>query len=503
MLDREGETVARSRPVPALSPEATTPSATLDPQDWGAVRRQGHRMLDDMFDHLEGLAQQPVWQCAPDHIRAAMRAPLPIEPVDLAEVHAGFRETILPYGSGNIHPGFMGWVQGGGTPVGMLAEMLAGGLNANLGGRDHMPIAVEQQIVAWMREIFGFPSTADGLFLTGTSQANFVALLIARTRVCGSGVRTGGVRAGDKLVAYASEGVHGCVPRAMEMAGIGSDNLRRVLTNERGQIDLAALRRQIVRDEADGFRPFLIVGTAGTVNVGAVDDLAGLARIAAEHRIHFHIDGALGALGILSDELAPLFDGIELCDSLAFDFHKWGQVPYDAGFLLVRDGAWQRETFASPAAYLTRAKTGLAAGEWWPCDTGPDLSRGFRALKTWFTLKTYGVRALGHAMAASCRLARSLAERIAHEPDLVLLAPVELNIVCFGYASRDALDDGAINARIVERLHAIGEVAPSLTTIGGKPAIRAAFVNHRTTEADVDRLVESVLAAGGDLLSRA
>ena len=188
LLDREGETVAPSRAGLTFSPEAAEPSTTLDPQDWGALRRQGHRMLDDMFDHLEGLREQPVWQCAPGHIRAAMRAPLPIEPVDLAEVHAGFRETILPYGGGNIHPGFMGWVQGGGTAVGMLAEMLAGGLNANLGGRDHMPIAVEQQIVAWMREIFGFPSTADGLFLTGASQANFVALLIARTRACGGDV---------------------------------------------------------------------------------------------------------------------------------------------------------------------------------------------------------------------------------------------------------------------------------------------------------------------------
>ena len=425
-----------------------------------------------------------------------MRAPLPLEPQDLAGVHDAFLKTILPYSGGNTHPGFMGWVQGGGTPAGMLAEMLAGGLNGNLGGRDHMPIEVERQIVAWVREIFSFPETADGLFLTGASQANFVAVLIARTRACGEAVRRLGIAQGPKLVAYCSREVHGCVPRAMEMAGVGSDNLRRIDVNARGQIDIDALRRKIRSDKAEGLTPFLVVGTAGTVNTGAVDDLVALSSIARDHGLHFHVDGALGALGVLSPELAPLFAGLEACDSIAFDFHKWAQVPYDAGFVLVRDGAWQRQTFASDAAYLTRAETGIAAGDWWPCDIGPDLSRGFRALKTWFTLKTYGVRALGASMLANCRLAQDLAARIERHPDLVLLAPVALNVVCFGYAPGGDRADDSVNGRIIESLHAAGEVAPSLTLIDGRQAIRAAFLNHRTTSLDVDPLVAGVLAFG-------
>jgi aromatic-L-amino-acid decarboxylase len=471
-------------------------SATgLDPHDWSGLRRQAHRMLDDMFDHLETLPDQPVWQCAPPEIRSTMKKPLPIDATDLATVHAIFKEAILPYGGGNLHSGFMGWAQGAGTPVGMLAEMLAAGLNANLGGRDHMAILVEQQIVGWMREIFMFPDKADGLFVSGASQANFVALLIARTRACPE-VRSDGVASGTRLLAYASDAVHGCVPRAMEMAGLGAASLRRIATNQAGQIDLAALRSQIRVDTANGHVPFMIVGTAGTVDSGAIDDLGEIAQIATDHGLHFHVDGALGALGVLSDELRPLLAGIDRADSLAFDFHKWGHVPYDAGFLLVRDGAWQRATFASDAGYLTRAESGLGAGEWWPCDTGPDLSRGFRALKTWFTLKTYGLRALGDSMAANCVLARALADRIEAEPNLVLLAPVALNIVCFGYAPRGRSCDAAINRRIIERLHAAGRVAPSLTLIDGKPTIRAAFVNHRTTYSDVNALVEGVLASG-------
>ncbi|KAA0699517.1 cytochrome D ubiquinol oxidase subunit I [Neorhizobium sp. P12A] len=472
------------------------PTTSLDPENWQALRDQGHRMLDDMLDHLESLRERPLWQPAPSSARALFDEELPAEPMELAEVHAMFRDNILPYGGGNIHPGFMGWVQGGGTVAGMLAEMLAAGLNANLGGRDHMPIQVERQIAAWARDMFSFPKSAGGLFLTGASQANFVAVLLARTKALGAAARTQGVASGPRLVAYTSSEVHGCVPRAMEMAGIGSDNLRRIAVNALGQMDVAALQTQIARDLEAGNQPFLIVGTAGTVNTGAVDDLIALRKIADTHDLHFHIDGALGALGVLSEELAPLFAGIETCDSLAFDFHKWGQVPYDAGFLLVRDSELQRETFASQSAYLTRAKTGLAGGDWWPCDYGPDLSRGFRALKTWFTIKTYGLRAIGDSIKANCLLARRLGQRIENEPALRLLAPVALNIVCFSYSGRGGNVPAEINARIVERLHAEGSVAPSLTLIDGRPAIRAAIVNHRTHHSDIDALVRSVLKFG-------
>ena len=453
-------------------------------------------MLDDMFDHLQSLGTKPVWQHPPSSARALLDAPLPTKASDLAEIHAIFRENILPYGSGNIHPGFMGWVQGGGTVTGMLAEMLAGGLNANLGGRDHMPIEVERQIIRWTREIFSFPETAGGIFLTGASQANFVAVQIARCRKLGRDVRVTGLSDESRLVAYASSEVHGCVPRAFEMSGIGSDQLRRIPVNHLGQIDVDALEQTILRDRQEGFVPFLVIGSAGTVNTGAVDDLAALRRIADGYDLHFHVDGALGALGILSPDLAPLFAGIDSCDSLAFDFHKWGQVPYDAGFLLVRDSEWQRQTFASDAAYLSRATTGLAGGDWWPCDYGPDLSRGFRALKTWFTLKTHGTEALGNAMSANCRLARALAGRIEREPTLKLLAPVALNIVCFAYVGPNGTAPASVNSHIVERLHAEGRVAPSLTHLNGQPAIRAAIVNHRTRQADIDALVHSVLTIG-------
>jgi aromatic-L-amino-acid decarboxylase len=448
-------------------------------------------MLDGMFDHLATLRDQPVWRAPP---AGKFHEPVPRLPTNLSDVHAQFLSTILPYSSGNAHPGFMGWVQGGGTPVGMLADMLAAGMNANLGGRDHMAIEVERQMVAWTRDLFGFPLTASGLFVTGTSQANFMGVLIARTRALGSLVRDRGLTAiGRQLIAYTSAAAHGCIARAMEMAGLGRAQLRLIPVDEDHRIRTDVLCQAIALDRARGQEPFLLIGTAGTVDAGAIDDLPALAAIAKAEGLHFHIDGAFGALAILAPELAPLLSGMEQADSLAFDWHKWGQVPYDSGFLLVRDWSLLRQTFAADAAYLRRAERGLAGGDWWPCDYGPDLSRGFRALKTWFTLKTYGTDAIGRVVARTVALARRLAARVADEPELELLAPVPLNIVCFRYRSADA---NRLNAEIVADLHEAGRVAPSVTTIDGRIAIRAAIVNHRTGAEDIDALVGSVLAIG-------
>lgn len=476
--------------------------ASLDPTDWQELRADAHRMLDDVLDHIAGLGDHPLWQPAPREVRAAFDAPLPWAPTPLAEVGAEIREKILPHGSGNGHPGFMGWVQGGGTAVGMLGEMVAAGLNSNLGGRDHVPLDVERQVGRWIRDIFGLPGSADGLFFTGTSQATLVAVVAARTRALGKDVRRDGLPADRKLTAYASREAHTCVPRALDIAGIGSDQLRPISTGERRRVDLGAVREAILSDIAAGYVPFLLVGTAGTVNTGSVDDLAGLAAIAQEFGLHYHVDGALGAFGVLAPELKPLYAGIEHADSIAFDFHKWPQVPYDAGFLIVADGRWLRAAFASDAAYLTRATSGLAGGDWWPYDLGPDLSRGFRALKTWMTLKTYGLTELSSVISSTSALAGLLADRVDSEPALTRLAPVTLNVVCFSYGDPEpetAQSPGrSLNSRIVERLHAEGEVAPSLTFIDGRPAIRAAIVNHRTREQDITLLVDSVLRIGAE-----
>jgi glutamate/tyrosine decarboxylase-like PLP-dependent enzyme len=489
---------------PIIDPTGKTSIATqvvanesLDPVDWAAFRAQAHLMLDDMLGYIEKIRERPVWQPIPAEVRARFHSSAPRVGEELAQVHAEFMQDVLPYAQGNVHPGFMGWVNGGGTPVGVVAEMLAAGLNANLGGRDHIPVEVERQVTAWVREIFGFPQGATGLFVTGTSMANLIAVLIARDAALGFEVRASGVAAQPRrLTAYTSNAVHGCVPKAMDIAGLGSDALRMIPTDSHFHIDLAALAEAIQRDREAGFTPFLVVGTAGTVNTGAVDDLAGLADLCQREKLWFHVDGAFGALARLAPDIAPKLDGIERADSVAFDFHKWGQAPYDAGFILVRDGEAHKNAFTLPAAYLQRAERGLAAGSPWPSDFGPDLSRGFRALKVWFTLKVYGIDALGASISRCCVLARALEERIAATPELELMAPVELNIVCFRYRAEDT---NRVNDAIVVALQESGIVAPSTTRIAGRTAIRAAIVNHRTSRAEIDALVDGVLALGRKL----
>ena len=324
--------------------------------------------------------------------------------------------------------------------------------------------------------------------------ANLLGVLIARTRELGIEVRRNGVAsAGKRLVAYTSAAAHGCISQAMDLSGLGNAALHVIPTNDLHQIDLAALDAAIARDRNAGLTPFLVVGTAGAVDTGAIDDLAALAAIAAREKLWFHVDGAIGALAIMAPDIAPRLAGIQQADSIALDFHKWGQVPYDAGFILVRDGTLHRDTFASPAAYLRRETRGLAAGAQWPCDFGPDLSRGFRALKTWFTLKVYGTDALGAMMSRTCELARYLEIKIATARELELLAPVALNIVCFRYRGDDP---DRLNAKIVADLHESGIAAPSTTIIGGRLAIRVAIVNHRTEPRDIDAMLKAVSELG-------
>jgi aromatic-L-amino-acid/L-tryptophan decarboxylase len=479
---------------PAERSSAIGPSETLDPSNWDDVRAQAHRMLDEAIDSIADIRKQPVWRPIPDEVRARFRSQIPREASELGEIHREYTDFIAPYATGNVHPGFMGWVHGGGTVVGMLAEMLAAGLNANLGGRDHVPIEVERQITEWTRTMFGFPPGASGVFVTGTSMANLMAVWVARTAALGLAARQRGVGGeGALLTAYTSKAAHGCISKAMDLAGFGTDALRSLPVDRSHRVDVEAMRIQIKRDREIGLRPFLVVGSAGTVDIGAIDDLAGLSALCREEQLWFHVDGAYGALGVLAPALAPRLAGLENADSVALDFHKWGQVPYDAGFLLVRDSQRHLDAFAAPAVYLRRETRGLAAGSPWPCDLGPDLSRGFRALKTWFTLKAFGTEKLGAMIERTCALARYLEAKVAAEPRLELLASAQLNIVCFRYRADEA---DRVNAEIVADIQESGIAAPSTTTLDGRLAIRAAIVNHRTDTIDLDALVAAVLEFG-------
>jgi aromatic-L-amino-acid/L-tryptophan decarboxylase len=472
---------------------------SLDPASWDEFRATAHQALDDALDFLETVRQRPVWQPIPQSARNALAESLPADGEPMEDVYRQFKELILPYSTGNTHPRFFGWVHGTGLAGGVIAEMLAAAMNANCGGRDHGAIYVERAVIEWSKSLFEFPKEASGLLVSGTSMANLVGLAVARNARPLANVRTGGLKNYPRpLVAYGSAEAHDSLVKAMELLGLGANALRKIPIDEAFRMDVKALEEKIEADRSAGYEPFCVIGTAGTVNTGAVDDLDVLASLCAREGLWFHVDGAFGAMCALSGDLRPRIRGIERADSIAFDFHKWMFVQYDAGCILVRRGDLHKAAFSTRPPYLQSLQRGLGAGEDWPCEFGPELSRGFRALKIWFAMKEHGVRKLGQAVEQNCAQAQYLAGLIARNPELQLLAPVGLNVVCFRFRA-DGLDAKALdklNEDIVADLQVAGIAAPSTTRIRGCLAIRAAITNHRSRRSDFDILVDAILAAG-------
>jgi glutamate/tyrosine decarboxylase-like PLP-dependent enzyme len=478
---------------------------TLDPGDWNQFRALAHRMVDDMLDHLSSLPDQPAWRPIPAETRKRLDEPVPYEGVGEEQSYQAFLRDVLPYPNGNLHPRFFGWVQGNGTPLGMMADMLAAGMNPHLAGFNQAPALVEQQVIRWFVELMGFPRGASGLLVLGGTMANLLGLAVARNTRAGFDVRDAGLYAAPSPVTvYASTETHGWLDKGVELLGLGHRFLRSIPTDRRFSIDVGALRAAIAEDRRQGLRPLCVVGNAGTVNTGACDDLRALAQVCREEGLWFHVDGAFGALLRLSDRLRGMVDGIEQADSVAFDLHKWMYQPFDVACVLVRDGAAHRAAFARSAPYLASLDRGTIAGGLPFADLGIDLTRGFRALKVWMNMRAYGVHTFARLIEQNVTQAAALADEIRSHPDLQLLAPVSLNIVCFRYAPASAAPEllDRLNQEILLRLQETGTAVPSSTTLDGRLAIRCAIVNHRTRRADLGRLVQAVLRLGQEIMAQ-
>lgn len=472
---------------------------SLDPADWSELRSLAHRMVDDMITNMETIAERPVWQPIPEEVKHSLDQPLPRQPQGAEAAYQDFLTNILPHPMGNSHPRFWGWVVGTAAPLGVLGELLAATMNPNLGGGDHVANYVEHQVINWIKQLFGFPIESSGLLVSGGSMANLVGLTVARNSVVDFDLRKEGLQeCNDRLVCYASVETHSSIQKAVELLGLGGNYLRQLPVNNAFQLDIEALEGTIKADRAAGLRPFLVIGNAGTVNSGAYDDLNKIADICQRESLWFHVDGAFGAAAAISPTLKPLVSGMERADSMIFDLHKWLYTPFEAGCVLVRNEAAHRQAFSLTPDYLEHTASGLAAGAPWFSDYGVQLSRGFRALKVWLMFKAYGTEKLSRQIQQNADQARYLEKRVVQTPELELLAPVSLNIVCFRYKTAD-LDDKALNAlnrALLVQLHESGVAAPSYTTLDGKYALRVCIINHRTRREDLDLLVEEVVRLG-------
>ena len=483
---------------------------TLDPptpESWQELRALGHRMLDDLFDNLSTLREQPAWRPLPEASAMALAAPLPAKGRPADEVYRTLTEHLVPYTIGNRHPRAWGWVRGTGTPLAMLADMLASGLNAHVAGGHQAPVVVEATCLRWLAELMGMPRESSGVLTTGATMANVLGLAVGRHAKAGYDIRKHGLQGckHPQLLVYGSTETHSWALKAVELMGLGRDAYRRIPVTDEHQVDLAQLEAQIEQDRAAGHRPAIVIANCGTVNTGAIDDLPAIAALCRKHGLWFHVDGAFGALLRLTREYAGLVRGIEQADSLAFDLHKWVYLPFEIGCVLVRDPKLHSATFATHASYLEEAQGGIMAGGLPFADRGVELTRGFRALKLWMSLQVHGVETIGALIAQNMAQAAYLEELIRISPRLELVAPRPTNVVCFRYRRPD-MDDKALNAlnrRLVVELQESGLYIVSSTVLGGRYALRVAITNHRSQMDDFTALAEDCVRFGDQLASEA
>lgn len=470
------------------------------------LQRLGYQVMDEVASYLSGIRECPVWQPMPTVVRRAIgEQELPEEGQPFEETLALIHDLILPFSQGNGHPCFAGWINSAPAHAGILVKPLADAMNPNCGIGDHAGQELERRVVQWIMELCGFPVEGSaGVFVSGGTDANFTCLQAARywaAQADGWDIRAKGLQGQyPPFVLYKSDQCHFCIQKAAEAMGLGSDSLRTIPTTSTFQMRLDLLRQQIQADRDAGLRPFCVVGTAGTVNTGAIDPLDELADLCAEQELWFHVDGAYGAFGILDPEVEPLYRGIERADSLATDQHKWLSVAIDCGCALVRDSAVLRDTFSVVPPALRNDDDEL-----WLSDYTLQRTRRFRALEVWAILRSAGRDGLTEAIAKNNAQARLLASLIEAESDLELIASGPLSIVRFRYAPPALRDEPLLldqmNKAITQEVQQRGKAFVTCTRFEGKEVLRACMVNHLTTDADVHIIVDEIINAGRDIVS--
>jgi aromatic-L-amino-acid decarboxylase len=480
----------------------TKPEIGLDPADWNDIKTLGHQIIDDMVDYLKNVGERKVWTPIPTEVKDEFKKSIPHGPSDIFEVYREFKQNILPYPGGNIHPKHFAWVHGTGTPMGAFADLLAGVMNNNATIADQSALYVDKQVVNWCKELLNYPADGSGILVSGGSIANITALIVARNTVIANAKNAGAYAAKGKLTAYCSSETHNCVGKAAEVIGIGNEQLRKIAINDQFEIDINALKNKIREDKANGYVPFCIIGNAGTVNTGAIDPLDELLKIARAENIWLHIDGAFGALAKLVPAYQSKLKAIEEADSVAFDLHKWMYMQYEIGCVLFKNAATHRQAFANAVNYLTAHDRGLAAGPETISNYGMELSRGFKALKAWMSLKEHGLDKYAAMISQNIDQAFYLEEQIQRHHLLELMAPVTMNIVCYRYNPGGLNDDqlNLLNKELLMRMQETGVAAPSSTLLDDKYAIRVAITNHRTRRKHLDEMIADTVEIGNILV---
>ncbi|WP_058827689.1 aspartate aminotransferase family protein [Haloferax sp. Q22] len=488
--------------------------ADFDPDEF---RDLGYRTVDIIAEYFEQVDELPVFPAKPQSVIEAMfDEPLPETGQRPHEILDEWPERILPNSTHVGSPRYFGYVMGSGTTMGVLADALAASVNMNVGGWKPAPAAteIERQTIEWVAEMIGYPTDCGGMFTSGGTMANLTGILTALRSTAGYDTKSRGLQSDDRpgqfTIYMADHEGHSSVFRVAEIIGLGAEAVRLVPSHDDFTMDVDALVDQLDRDEANGDVPFCVVAQVGSINVGAIDPLEAIADVCAERDIWFHADGACGAVGAILPEKRPQYAGLDRADSVTLDPHKWLSIPYECGCILVRDPAAMERSFAMHASYLEGTeRTPYEGLDYY--ELGPQMSRGFRALKVWMSLKHLGVEGYRARLSRTVRCTEHLDARVRAADDFVALHEPNLYLYSFQYAPpdlraaaaadanvREAVDEylDALNQRIADEIQ-LSDVAFVMTTsIHDRTVLRLSVCSHRTTTDDIDRTFETLRDIG-------
>jgi aromatic-L-amino-acid/L-tryptophan decarboxylase len=489
----------------------------LDPDEF---QRLGYQAVDMMADYFAAIRDLPVFPGkSSKEVADAFDEPLPLAGMPAEQILQEWRTRVLPNSTHLGSPRYFGYVNGSGTMLGVLAEALAASVNMNPGGWKAGPAAteIERRTIAWIAEMIEYPSSCGGLFTSGGTMANFTALLTGLRNLApfdstGDGLQSE-VRNGKRLIYMADHEGHISIARVADLLNLGRSAVRRVPSREDLTIDPEALKTMIREDLARGDHPFCVVAQVGSINTGAIDPLEEIADICERYELWFHADGACGAVGAMLPEKKEMYKGLDRADSVTLDPHKWLFIPYECGCLLVREPEKLRRAFSLSASYLRGTLpteyTGLDYFEY-----GPQMSRGFRALKVWMTLRHYGVDGYRKLLRQGIRCAERLDERVCTSQDFERLHKPNLYIYSFRYAprvDRKAAEKSAqnrarvnakldyLNQRIADEIQARGIAFIMTTRIRERTVLRMSICSHRTTPADIDAVFDALTQIGREI----
>lgn len=459
------------------------------------MRSLGYRIVDQIVEHLENLASKPVMRVSPRfELEAELREPLPEQPTPVDSLLDQLRRAVWP-NIGNIqHPRFFAFIPSPSNFISVMADALAAGFNPFAGNwfEGSGPAQIELVTVDWLREMCGLPETAGGLFVSGGSMANLTALAAARRAMLGE--------RNDDAVIYFSDQTHNSVEKALRVLGFARGQIRALPSDENFRLPVESLRRAVAEDRADGKRPFCVVANAGATNTGAVDPLDQLADLCKRENLWLHADGAYGAAAGLSERGRKLLIGIERVDSLSLDPHKWLFQPFEIGCVLARDAKLLKKSFHTMAEYLEDTKR-AEEEEINYYDYGVQLTRGFRALKLWLSIKTFGAAAFREAIHRGFELAEFAENVLRQSGRWRIVTPATMGIVTFRYVANGCseIEVNEIHRRMVEMMAEDGFAFANSTTLRGQTVMRLCTINPRTTEDDVRATIRRLEQFGREL----